>query len=88
MLFYLLHFFRCRVLVLNKLSKESIKKILVRAIRLENIKNISDEAIDFLSTSADGDARMALNCLGIVAKVLFGWSLLSSTSLNCTFLFV
>jgi putative ATPase len=84
---------RCRVVVLNKLSTQSIRQILDRALLSKNVtvrktsqsvvvskrtvetskENVSastgvlidEEAVDYLSTICDGDARTALNCLEI-----------------------
>ncbi|MBI1912604.1 MAG: replication-associated recombination protein A [Deltaproteobacteria bacterium] len=60
---------RCKVLVLEVLTTESIKKILERAIEdkkngLGNIPaHIDKDVIDFLSESSQGDARSALNTI-------------------------
>ena len=65
---------RCRVFVLKQLDEEAIKLILQRALADKKkglgaltIK-ISDEALDFLATVANGDARNALNALELAAK--------------------
>lgn len=60
---------RCKVLVLEALSLESIKKILERAVEdkengLASIPSkIDDGVIDFLAESSQGDARTALNAI-------------------------
>lgn len=60
---------RCKVLVLEALTTESIKKILERGIAdkqngLGNIPaHVDKDVIDFLSESSQGDARSALNTL-------------------------
>src|SRR3990170_3114280 len=60
---------RCKVLVLESLSDESIKKILRDALSdkergLGNFKaEIGKEVIDFIADSSTGDARSALNSL-------------------------
>ena len=69
---------RCRVLTLNPLQPSHVASLLNRAIadtgkglacsvggasRIE----VSDDAIDFLSSHCDGDARVALNALEISA---------------------
>src|SRR3990172_11014590 len=60
---------RCKVLVLEALSDESIKKILRDALSdkergLGNFKaEIGKEIIDFIADSSTGDARSALNSL-------------------------
>jgi putative ATPase len=71
---------RCRVIVLNKLPPDSVRKILERALQSKDIfvrksgekfektskgVSIDEEAVDYLATICDGDARTALNCLEI-----------------------
>ncbi|MFH1422565.1 MAG: replication-associated recombination protein A [Planctomycetota bacterium] len=60
---------RCRVFVLNRLSENDIKAILLRAVKdterglgALNV-SLSEEALKFLINVADGDARAALNLL-------------------------
>ncbi|MDO5564269.1 MAG: replication-associated recombination protein A [Eubacteriales bacterium] len=64
---------RSRVFELHSLTKDDIKKLLIRAIGDKekglaslDIK-VSDEAIDFLSFASDGDARNALNALELAS---------------------
>ena len=65
---------RCRVFVLSALEPEDIAKIISRALSdkergLGNMKiSISGEAIGFLSSMANGDARSALNALELAVK--------------------
>ncbi len=57
---------RVKIIRLEKLSANDIKKILLHAINFdESFKNISveDEALEIISDVADGDARIALNIL-------------------------
>jgi putative ATPase len=60
---------RCRVLVLQSLSKEALIEVIKRAITdkergLGNLDlSMSDEAINFLANLSNGDARTALNIL-------------------------
>ncbi|MBI5826816.1 MAG: replication-associated recombination protein A [Deltaproteobacteria bacterium] len=60
---------RCKVLVLEGLSPESIKKILDRALEdtergLGGLKHRVDEGVvEFIADGSHGDARAALNCL-------------------------
>ncbi|HKP45856.1 MAG TPA: replication-associated recombination protein A [Pyrinomonadaceae bacterium] len=60
---------RCRVLVLNALSQEEVKTILVRAIAdqtrgLGDLKPlVSDSTLERLANAAGGDARVALAAL-------------------------
>ena len=60
---------RCKVLVLERLTEESIASILDRAIKDADkglgrfSVNIEKDAIEFIARVADGDARCALNCL-------------------------
>ncbi len=60
---------RCRVVVLQKLSEENITSIIVRALNDYKKSNIniviSDEAMKWLASASNGDARMALNTLEI-----------------------
>lgn len=53
---------RVKIVRLDKLTIEDIKKILRRAVETEGF-NVSDEALDIIADFADGDARMALNLL-------------------------
>lgn len=68
---------RCRVLVLQKLTPEDLKKILARA--LSDPKGLQDlnlaltpEAEEFLTVSSDGDARRMLNTLELAAQFASG----------------
>ena len=74
---------RCRVIVLSKLAPEAIKTILDKAV-IENNSNVKveEEAVEFLSNAADGDARTALNCLQIAmdSAAAAGASYSSSTT--------
>ncbi|MBI5492837.1 MAG: replication-associated recombination protein A [Deltaproteobacteria bacterium] len=60
---------RCKVLVLEALSMESIKKILGRAISDKHhglgqyASKIDEGVLDFMADSSEGDARTALNCV-------------------------
>jgi putative ATPase len=61
---------RAQVFKFNSLTQANIKQILINAInREENIHNTEivadDSALDIVATSADGDARFALNILEI-----------------------
>ena len=57
---------RCKVLTLKKLSPECILNILKR-VNLESV-SVDDEALDYISNIADGDARAALTNLESVIK--------------------
>lgn len=62
---------RVRVYVLNPLSIEDIKKILLRAIggdRLLPRVDIPDEILERIAHLSDGDARVSLNILEILAE--------------------
>ncbi len=63
---------RCKVYILNKLEKESIKTLLQRAIQDEKRGipdlNILDKALDMISAYCDGDARIAYNILEIASN--------------------
>ncbi len=60
---------RCRVLVLNQLSEEEVKSILQRALDDEQRglaplrASISDQLLERIAHSANGDARVALTAL-------------------------
>ncbi|NBS68595.1 replication-associated recombination protein A [bacterium] len=67
---------RMRVLTLNQISPDNLAKILKRALQ-DNEKGLgklniqlTDEALLFLATIANGDARNGLNTLELVANVL------------------
>ena len=69
---------RCRVVVLNPLSPEAVRKIIKRALtdRENGLGKsglaISDEALDHLAACADGDGRRALNGLETAAAIVQG----------------
>lgn len=56
---------RTRVFVLEKLSQESLEKIIFRAVKIIKAK-INKESTAFLARMANGDARTALNVLDIL----------------------
>lgn len=58
---------RTRVFVLEKLSQESLEKIISRAVKIIKTK-INKESIAFLARMANGDARTALNVLDILCS--------------------
>ncbi len=53
---------RVQVFVLNELSADELGQIVERAVNALNV-SVEDDAIDFLSKYANGDARAALNLL-------------------------
>lgn len=59
---------RCRVLVLNQLQPEDLKKIIHRGLKELELK-ITNEAEKFLMESANGDARVILNSLEISSRI-------------------
>ena len=66
---------RCKVLVLNPLTDEEVKRIMRHAL-IEPERGLgglglstSDDAIDFMAGDADGDARVALNTLETAARL-------------------
>ena len=59
---------RCRVLVLQQISEDELRKIVDRAIKKLKL-NIDEEAKDFLIESSNGDARVALNVLEIAMNI-------------------
>ncbi|MDO8426436.1 MAG: replication-associated recombination protein A, partial [Deltaproteobacteria bacterium] len=60
---------RCKALVLESLSIDSIKKILDRAIKDKKLglgeypTKIDEGVLDFMADNSQGDARTALNCI-------------------------
>lgn len=58
---------RTRVFVLEKLSEESLEKIIFRAIKIVKTK-INKESATFLARMSNGDARTALNVLDILSR--------------------
>ena len=54
---------RVKIIRLEKLKIDDIKKILQRAINLEKIVDVEERALEIISDFADGDARIALNLL-------------------------
>ncbi|KAJ6416383.1 hypothetical protein OIU84_002271 [Salix udensis] len=68
---------RCRVLTLSPLNPHHVQTILMRAVKdpdkglsksLGTLGvDVSEDAVEFLSTNCDGDARVALNALEISA---------------------
>ncbi|MCA1765262.1 MAG: replication-associated recombination protein A [Desulfobulbaceae bacterium] len=66
---------RCRVLVLNPLSKGDLTEIINRAIKDpenglgKHRVHIEPEALDHLAEAADGDARRALNNLEVAFSI-------------------
>ena len=54
---------RVKIIRLEKLKIDDIKKILQRAINLEKIGDVEEKTLDIISDFADGDARIALNLL-------------------------
>lgn len=65
---------RCKVITLEKLDKKSVKDILLNALAQESVAvgkegndvSLSEEALEYLATVTDGDARAALNNLELV----------------------
>ena len=53
---------RVKIIRLEKLSADNIKKILLRAVEIEKII-AEDDALKIIANFADGDARIALNIL-------------------------
>ena len=67
---------RCRVLTLQQLEPEAIRDILKQALQ-DTERGLgllgvtaSDEALDFLASQADGDARKALNTLEVASGLV------------------
>ncbi len=65
---------RCKVYVLYPLTPEDIKKIILRALKIDHRMKelnpeISEETIEFLCNISGGDARIALDTLEIAAEI-------------------
>ncbi|WP_243371935.1 replication-associated recombination protein A [Geotalea sp. SG265] len=66
---------RCKVLVLNTLGDDDLKKIIVNALTdrergLGNLElTLNDEALDYIAEQAGGDGRIALNTLETAARL-------------------
>ena len=64
---------RCRVLTLQQLEPDAVRRLLMQALTdsergLGNLAlSATEEALEFLASQADGDARTALNTLEIAA---------------------
>src|SRR5574344_133838 len=56
---------RCQIFQLHELTDEDIKKGLIKAVKTLKGIEITDEAIEFITNSAGGDFRSALNLLEI-----------------------
>jgi len=66
---------RARTYVLKRLDEAALKIIIRRAIEdeekgLANAVTITDDAVNYLSVAADGDARTALNLLELAADLV------------------
>lgn len=59
---------RCRVIILNQLSKKNLETILKRGLKELKIK-INKNAKEFLIESSNGDARVLLNVLEIASNI-------------------
>ncbi len=65
---------RCRVVVLEKLTRKDILKIATNCLtspksQLEKYNNLFDEKLlDYIATYAGGDARVALNTIELIVK--------------------
>ena len=60
---------RCSVFEFKQITSEDIKKGLLRAVKIKNIK-IDDDALDALAYSANGDMRKAINNLEFLFNAL------------------
>lgn len=60
---------RCKVYVLNLLSTEELNSIIQRGLSILNA-SISEEGLNFLLETSDGDARRAINTLEIAASLV------------------
>jgi len=62
---------RSRILILNKLTEENLKKIVEKVLKAVN-KKIDSEAKKFLIESSNGDARFLITTLEIASKLVIG----------------
>ncbi len=61
---------RSRVLVLQPLTKDEIKKVVMRALKvLKKTKTVTPKAIDYLAELSGGDARVALGNLELALSI-------------------
>jgi putative ATPase len=58
---------RMRIYALQALSAEEVAMVLRRALAVEELTVADEEAIEFLATRAEGDARTALNALELAS---------------------
>lgn len=72
---------RCRVLTLQQLDPDAVRGLLMQALTdsergLGNLAlSTTDEALEFLASQADGDARTALNTLEVAAGLTLDGSI-------------
>src|SRR3990172_1985997 len=59
---------RCRVVVLNQLSENDLKKLIKRGLKELQVK-IEPKALSFLLSASNGDARVLLNVLEIAVNL-------------------
>jgi putative ATPase len=60
---------RCHVLVLNGLSEDEIRTIILNILNAENkVNDFTEDAIDLIVALSGGDARKALNIIDILFK--------------------
>ena len=79
---------RCRIVALNPLSEQDLKTILQHALRdterglgMEKT-GFSEEALEYVATVSDGDARVALSTLEAAARHFAGKTDISSKDLE------
>ena len=58
---------RMRIYALRALSAEEVASVLRRALAVEELTVVDEEAIEFLATRSEGDARTALNALELAS---------------------
>ncbi|MFA5776721.1 MAG: replication-associated recombination protein A [Patescibacteria group bacterium] len=59
---------RCRVLILGRHEDEDLKTIIGRGLKMLEVSS-SEDVLDFISFSSNGDARIALNVLEIASHL-------------------
>jgi putative ATPase len=58
---------RMRIYALRALSAEEVASVLRRALAVEELTVVDEQAIEFLATRSEGDARTALNALELAS---------------------
>lgn len=60
---------RCHIYRMNEINTKDIKKLLVKTIEKEKIKEIPDEILEYISIASGCDCRTSLNMLEIISML-------------------